>query len=555
MKGRAWAYVGLAAILILDVWWRCHTIGPTIRAGLGIDLYPVTGAEAEPLDCDEAVYAFMGQRITRGSVLYRDMTENKPPAGYWAYALAVGLGGASETTVRLMPVPLVLATIALVWWLGLRLRGPGTACVGALSYAIVSADPFLYANGANMEHILNLAAVGSLAFLVAGWERGGRWRLVAAGACLGAASLVKQVAVIHGPIYAAALLGRRSAPYGVRTWRDRVLDVAALTAGFLGVVALAAIVLIAQGAGRAAYDDVVRYGAASATDIPVDPKAPPALVRWVTGNADPEGRLPPPFGTTNYLVWWGQGSWPFWLAAAPALVWLAFGPGATATRRLVAAWTLSAWVQVALPRHFWAHYYLLPVPGMAVAVAVLLCDLIQVARSGKRRVAASLGAAAVAAALVGTAIIQCREYLGVAPEELTIRHKGGRQWVVLRGLGRELARRSGGFARPTLFIWGWQSPLYFYSGLQPVTPQLFADDLIRAHAGSDHPLIRPRVERMMSDLRADPPALVFAGYVPFPALRAFLSENYLPSRLAPVAPDGRGLWVLKRDFGAFESGR
>jgi hypothetical protein len=122
---RRWSLVALLAVLIFDIWLRCHTVGPTLKAKLGVDLYPVTGEASEPLDCDEAIYAYIGDRIAHGAVMYRDMTENKPPGGYWAYALAVGLFGANELTVRLMPIPLVLATIALVWWVTLRLRGPG----------------------------------------------------------------------------------------------------------------------------------------------------------------------------------------------------------------------------------------------------------------------------------------------------------------------------------------------------------------------------------------------------------------------------------------------
>ena len=34
---------------------------------------------SEPLDCDEAAYAYIGHRILRGDVMYRDLTENKPP--------------------------------------------------------------------------------------------------------------------------------------------------------------------------------------------------------------------------------------------------------------------------------------------------------------------------------------------------------------------------------------------------------------------------------------------------------------------------------------------
>ena len=43
-------------------------------------------------------------------------------------------------------------------------------------------------------------------------------------------------------------------------------------------------------------------------------------------------------------------------------------------RRLVAAWTLAAWAQVVLPGLYWPHYYLLPIAGAAIAVAVCLGD-------------------------------------------------------------------------------------------------------------------------------------------------------------------------------------
>ena len=65
-----------------------------------------------------------------GDVMYRDLTENKPPLGYWLYTLAVALGGYDELAIRVLPIPFVLATIAMVWWIALRLGGPGSACSG-----------------------------------------------------------------------------------------------------------------------------------------------------------------------------------------------------------------------------------------------------------------------------------------------------------------------------------------------------------------------------------------------------------------------------------------
>src|SRR5262249_55058867 len=153
------------------------------------------------------------------------------------------------------------------------------------------------------------------------------------------------------------------------------------------------------------------------------------------------------------LVWWGTGTWPVWLAVLPGLASLLFGRGADAKRRLVAAWTLSAWVQVALPRLFWQHYYLLPVPGLAVTVAVFVADQVSRSRAGSpRRAWHVLIAGLTLMALIWTCRLQWVGYLRVPPEDL-VYARGGRQWVVDRTLGREIRRRSVVWDRPTLFVW------------------------------------------------------------------------------------------------------
>jgi 4-amino-4-deoxy-L-arabinose transferase-like glycosyltransferase len=537
----------LAAILLFDVWLRAHTFGPTIRDACGVNLWPATIGRTEPLDCDEAAYAYIGRRIVRGDVMYRDLTENKPPGGYWLYALTVALGGARELTIRVMPIPFVLTTIVLIWWIGTRLRGPGTAAIAATAYAVVSTDPYMFGNGANMEHFLNCFSVASLALVVDAWDRPGRARVIAAGACLGAACLVKQVAVTHWLVFAIALMVRSgpSRDGAVRAVWLRVREVVDLTAGLLAVFALAAIVLMAQGAGPAAFDDIVRYGGALATDTPPEPNAPSRWLRWVTGNADPRnGQLPWPFGRTNYLVWWGTGTWAFWLAAIPAVGWLACGGQARASTktapstpegiqesrslsearraqgRLVGGWTISAWVQVALPGLFWPHYYLLPLAGLAVATAVFLTDCLRSmfadARRAPRWAVPTLG---IALAFAWTAKTEYRDYVLVAPEELTIRYKGGQQWVTLRLMGEDLAYRSRIWHAPHMYVWGWQSPLFFYSGIDGVSRHFFADPLLKAFAGRDHPLTNPRTERIMRDLQEHRPEMIFAGDPPFPPPR------------------------------------
>ena len=136
-----WSASVLVLLLFFDVWYRAHTFGPDVRDRLGANLWPATVGASEPLDCDEAAYAYIGHRILRGDVLYRDVTENKTPLGYWIYALAVGVGGYNEIAIRIMPIPFILATIAIVWWIAGKLGGQVSACLAAGLYVLLSTDP------------------------------------------------------------------------------------------------------------------------------------------------------------------------------------------------------------------------------------------------------------------------------------------------------------------------------------------------------------------------------------------------------------------------------
>ena len=166
--------------------------------------------------------------------MYRDLTENKPPLGYWLYALAVWIGGYNELAIRLMPIPAVLLTIALLWWIGEQLAGPLRRLPGRRLFALLSTDPFLFGNGSNMEHFMNLFSIASLAFLILAWESNRRWPIAAAGACLGAAALIKQVAILPLAVYLLALLLRRPedrANGAWQTWSRRIADITSLCLG------------------------------------------------------------------------------------------------------------------------------------------------------------------------------------------------------------------------------------------------------------------------------------------------------------------------------------
>jgi 4-amino-4-deoxy-L-arabinose transferase-like glycosyltransferase len=563
-----WSGSVLALLLIFDVWYRAHTFGPDVRDRLGANLWPATVGLSEPLDCDEAAYAYIGHRILRGDVLYRDVTENKTPLGYWLYALAVAAGGYNEIAIRIMPISFILATIAIVWWVAGKLGGQASGCLAAGLYVLLSTDPFLFGNGSNLEHFINFFSVASLALVILGWNGRRRWAFFAAGTCLGGAALVKQFAIFPALIYGPALLLRagQGGPSRARRLGRALLDVMALVLGVAAIAIPAGLILLAQGAGQDAFDDIFLYGRALATDTVPDAKAPWAGIHWITGNADPAGRLPWPFGTTDYLVWWGTVSWPLWLASVPSLGYLLFGRGTTAECRLSAAWAIAAWAQVTLPGLYWQHYYLLPIAGAAIAVGVCFTRAITFvaaalrstegppsplvrSKSGNswRKIVLALISILVLAFAIGTTVVlEMRSYLFVPPAELTIRYKGGRQWVVLRLMGRELSDRARIWKDPHLYIWGWQSPLHFYGRMDSPTRHFFVDNLLRDQADRGHPLIGRRTEEIIAALKRSPPELIFTGYPPFRALRDFMNDRYVPSRMAA------GLWARQDDYARFE---
>lgn len=555
-----WAWFLLLAILLLTTWWRAHTFAPALRERMGLELWPAIRGESEPLDCDESAYAYMGRRMNEGAVLYRDLVENKPPGGYWIYALATRLGNANEWTIRVMPIPIVLATVFLIWWVGIELAGPGAACLAALLYGLMSTDPYLYGNGAQFELLLNLFGVAALAALVRPQSRrGDLWPLLA-GAAIAAATLIRQTAIVLLPVaifvlWLAPTPADPSVPESSRARRSGARGAAFVFLGFGVVIAAAAIILIVQGAGAAAFENIIVAGRALVTDTPEPARAPPFWARWLTGNSDPRtGALPWPFGRTDWLVWWGTGSWPLWLTGAGGLLWCGFIRPTTGRRTLV-VWTLAAFAQVVAPRQYWAHYYLLPTPGLALLTAIMLADLLCLfyASARGRRARAGLTAAALAllviAAIGSTIVIQIRDYLLVPSGQLTARYKGGRQWIRLREIGRDLANRTREWPDASLFVWGWQSPLYVYSGLDSPSRHFFVNDLVKAYADRPHPLVQKWVGQIMTELEADPPTVVFTGDPPFPALRQFLARHYTRSSAVPDAPV---LWVLSSHFQTFE---
>ncbi len=577
------------------VWWRAHTYAPRIEQLLGLKFWAEMSGATEPLDCDEAAYGYMARRMASGAVLYRDLTEYKPPGGYWFYALAIAIAGASELTVRLMILPVLLATLGLVGSIAGKLSGTLGAVIAMAVFVLVSTDPYVFGNGSNLEHLMNLACTaGVWAFIKAfessleenrsgaaaigylGGKMHGReiWLFVS-GCCIGLAATVKQVALIA--LFPILFEFARSKSMAGR----KRLGIGMTLAGFLIPWVVVFAILAGQGALADARADVFEYSRALAAETPADANAPAAAIRWLTGNSDPRnGALPWPFGQTDWLVWWGTGAWPMHaLAATVFFACLVYRPARATPASRVVLWQYPlAWGMIALPGLFWQHYYLLLAPVTSLLVGSLTGFTLQGSHLGEtddtgkvktdrsrplmiphsdrawREMTFTCLMLGILLLIGMTARIQWLDFFTVPADMLTVKYKGGAQWVSLRQLGREMKERTRTWQpRPILEVWGWQSPLLFYSGLDAPDRYFFTDPLAKSNVGKSHPLVRPRIERLTKSLIASRPELIFCGDIPFPELKSMLARDYIASSLVGSTPDGRGLFVRKDKYQDFHA--
>lgn len=144
-----------------------------------------------PLGHDEAIYAYMGQQTGQGAVLYRDVTDNKPPVIFWAGALVSRLPGVNQINFLIFDT-LISGLSVLLFYLIIRkytsaVFWPTTAFIVFTNAHRISQGGFL------TEHYL-------LFFALLGWwfwlrEKPPRWTDLLSGACFGLAFLSKQVAL------------------------------------------------------------------------------------------------------------------------------------------------------------------------------------------------------------------------------------------------------------------------------------------------------------------------------------------------------------------------
>ena len=200
-----------------DRWWLVTAV---ILLVIGLHIAGRVGAYCSPLKNDSYIYASFGYRIAHGDVMYRDMSDIKPPGLFMIFALAYRIfpGGRAA----LVPVESLFLFLAyyVLYRLGRDIYGRGLALivtiVGVVTLNYFSIMGHVIEGFGLAENFMVLPAVAGVLLYRKGLHQHRTGLLVLAGLVLGIETTFKQTAlpviavvVVHWT--AAALLARRAA--------------------------------------------------------------------------------------------------------------------------------------------------------------------------------------------------------------------------------------------------------------------------------------------------------------------------------------------------------
>lgn len=402
-----------------------------------------------PFERDEGEYAYIGWRLGHHELPYRDWVDQKPPAIFWVYRLALLLPLDAVRAAHLMGLVFSAAAACALFFLALRFMRAAWAFVAGLLFVLLSADPLLYGPESNTELFMLLPLILSLLAFFAAEETTVKRReillTVLAGIFIGVAAAFKQVAAVQWPllIFAAPLLAGGKKPFA------RMLSFAGWSAAGIAVV-WAAIVFYFQG-HHALHDFVYNVFTHNLEYI----HGVPWSRRWAYFS-----------GTVESLA---MDELPVWIFGGIGLLAL-LASGRTRELGFFLAWLAASAAGVSASGYFFPHYFqqLLPVICIAAALGADAVDGMAL----WKRVSGPLRKLTVSAILMVPVGIVLYPFLAVyTPAEAVDRIYPGSHFAEKQILAQRLAA----VTRPDerVFIFGADTEILFYARRVSATRYIF----------------------------------------------------------------------------------
>jgi len=151
------------------------------------------------MSTDSGTFAYCGQIIRDGGLMYRDCWDNKPPAVYYLNAAAIWLGGSNPFAIWLFQaIWLTMAIMAYFLILNRIWEHKGLAALASFTLLLLLLYPDIFQGGNFTETYAVLPAVLSLGAFWAYLRSGHRRWLIALGLLVAAGFLLKPTYIALG---------------------------------------------------------------------------------------------------------------------------------------------------------------------------------------------------------------------------------------------------------------------------------------------------------------------------------------------------------------------
>ena len=468
----------------------------------------------EPLERDITFYALVGEEMRAGKLLYTELWDHYPPAISVTYLGAQTIAGYGPPSVYLLGVMAAIATLLGIYraasadgkWVEVAPGNrPGASNIGLLAAAfwtVVASDLALQANQPNTEVFINACLIWAFAILVHNDDKTLRpHKCLLVGGLLALAVLYKQIAVAPAIVLVLAhwALPADAAPDRHRAFRQ----VALMAAGGIGLGLVVVLYFAVMGRFVDFWEHVVLFS-----------------LYWPASQGA---------GVASSLESHNLFS-PAMYAVVPLAVVAALGFFLGVWRKptragvLLVAYAFSVQVAIALPGTFFPHYYQLWLPVLAVGAAWTLA-----------RIRALMGEMipyllpASSTVLLGILILAQVPSYRLDAEEWPIKKYGTYGNIFIDS--KRAGERIGELLEPgeTIWEWGKETGLYFYSKRRPAAGVTFLEPLWGG------PQVAELERKVLAQLESQPPELfvvhpLYAAPADHPIIEWFSSRyDPLPS--------------------------
>jgi 4-amino-4-deoxy-L-arabinose transferase-like glycosyltransferase len=473
--------------------WRLYAVLTAICA-IPIALYaPFFN---EPFMRDEGFYAAVAQIMKHGGMPYRDAFDNKPPLIFAYYYVSFAFFGEHIWAPRLLAALMVSATTLLVYFQARFIYSQRASLVAMIAFALTMGLAMFETN-ANVEYFMLLPTMAALLCFTLGVKRGGLGWFLLAGVLSGISVMTKETSVFAGGLFFLYLAwqGYREEHWAFLRSPAFIGKSAAMAVGFAAALFAVFLPFLLTGTTNDFFHCVFIYtfqyvGAGQGTLFKLQAIATTPLMLVIA--------------TGPLAIFTAAGVWTYWKRDGDY------------DGKLIAAWFLAGCLGIMAAGRFFAHYYVMLFPIMALLVPA---GIVYVRDRWTTRRARLIVWSLISFSMILPIGINSAIYFHADADD---RHaqkffqEPRAQW---EGQSQEfsewlLARTEPG---DQIYNLGFQNEVYFYTKLSSPTRFLFSYPFQLDHDFE---------QEALADLKANPPKYVWGSQLDQPS--AVADGDYYP---------------------------